>query len=117
MDKFGISDESTWLIRQALATFGEVERAVIFGSRAQGNHKEGSDIDLAIYGVHLSRETAPALSMLLNGTLSIPYFVDVLAPQYLEQPQLLEHIQGVGLPFYASEQGRGEGKSARALGT
>jgi predicted nucleotidyltransferase len=41
-------------IRGVLATFPAVERAVLYGSRAMGNFKPGSDIDLTLHGDDLT---------------------------------------------------------------
>lgn len=37
-------------IKKALIKFNEIEEAVVFGSRAMGNYKKGSDIDIVIIG-------------------------------------------------------------------
>ena len=100
MTTFGISIQSFERIQEVLADFDEVERVEIFGSRAKGNYKKGSDIDLAIYGRNLRPETALHLEAKLNEDTPIPYFVDVLAPRFLHDPELIDHIHRVGLPFY-----------------
>lgn len=102
-NNYGISTKSAQLIRQTLADFDTVERVTVFGSRAKGSHKEGSDIDLAIYGEHLSKETALNLSAKLNEGIPIPYFVDVVAPKFLNDPALLAHIYRVESVFYEKE--------------
>ncbi len=97
---FGIGEKSFSLILQELARFPDIERAVIFGSRALGNYRRGSDIDIAVYGKKLLRQTVDDLSVKLNEELPIPYFVDVAAPKYLSNEHLKEHIEKVGVVFY-----------------
>lgn len=97
---FGISAKSARLIQQVLAEYETIEQVRIFGSRAKGNYQKGSDIDLAIYGKNLQKQTALNLSAQLNEDTPIPYFVDVLAPKFLDNPALIDHIRRVGVVFY-----------------
>jgi predicted nucleotidyltransferase len=71
-ERFGITEKSFELITEAIARRPEIERAVIFGSRAMGNAKHGSDIDLAIYGDSVTRATAESLSREFNERVPIP---------------------------------------------
>lgn len=96
---FGISEKSYKLICHALLQFPELERVLIFGSRAKGNYKPGSDIDLAIEGKQCTTKTAFQIAALLNETLPIPYHVDVVCLNELKQESLKEHIHRVGIPF------------------
>ena len=45
-ERFGLPEHAVDKIRQVLAAHPEVERAVVYGSRAKGNYRNGSDIDL-----------------------------------------------------------------------
>ena|ERR1022692_4200191 len=106
---FGISDKSYNILIDALRRFPEVKEVIIFGSRAKGNYKNGSDIDLAIKG----NDSSPLLAMNINGylneTLPTPYFVDVVDYNSLTNIDLKSHIDRVGLLFYKIEN-RKEGK-------
>lgn len=97
---FGISKKSYYLILETLAEFSEIKKAVIFGSRAKGNARKGSDIDIAIFGEALTPKTAMDLSSKLNEVLPIPYRVDVVAPLLSDHPDLLDHIARVGMTIY-----------------
>ena len=46
--KYGLPEDTVNQINRVLARFPEVTRAVLYGSRAKGNHKPGSDIDLSV---------------------------------------------------------------------
>lgn len=100
---FGISDNSFNLILETFKNFPEVEEAVIFGSRAKGNFKKGSDIDIAIMGKNSSPELALKINGYLNETLSIPYFVDVVDYATITQLELKEHIDRVKTLLYKKE--------------
>ena len=45
----GLTSGTVDRIRSVLARFPQVEKAVLYGSRAKGNYKRGSDIDLTLY--------------------------------------------------------------------
>lgn len=55
----------------------EVERVTLYGSRARGTHRIGSDIDLAIHGSAVTRRTIAALLSAFDDS-PLPYFVDVV---------------------------------------
>ena len=57
----------------AIEKFPEVEAIVIFGSRAKGNFKKASDIDLAVKGKSVTDITVKRLSSMLNEELSLPF--------------------------------------------
>src|SRR5438552_160097 len=96
MNTFGISERSYFLIWETLKNFPQVEKAVIFGSRAKGNFVSGSDIDLAIFGKDCNPELALKISACLNEEIPIPYYVDVLDFNSLTNNNLKEHITRVG---------------------
>lgn len=48
--KYGLKDTSIQKIRGVFARYPQVEKAVLYGSRAKGNYKNGSDIDLTLRG-------------------------------------------------------------------
>jgi len=89
-------------IRSILARHPQVRRAVLFGSRAKGNFREGSDIDLALEGDAL--QNADLVTIL--GELDeapIPQKVDLLLKKTICNQSLLEHIERVGEVFYEPE--------------
>ena len=76
-----------------------VNEALIFGSRAKGNFKNGSDIDIALKG-SLTFEMVAHLGFLLNEETNMPYRFDVLNYQTIHNPELLNHINRVGIIIY-----------------
>jgi predicted nucleotidyltransferase len=80
----------------------EVQRAVLFGSRAKGNARPNSDIDLALYG-----DVPPLVVERIADELDelpTPYLFDLQAIEGLQNPALLEHIQRVGIEIYSAAQ-------------
>ena len=102
-DSFGISKKSCKCIKKTINLFPDIEKVIIFGSRAKGNYKKGSDIDLAIYGNKLKKNTALNLAAILNEEKPLPYYVDVMAPDHLNNQDLAAHINRVGILFYENK--------------
>lgn len=97
---FGISEKSFNLIISALSKWSEIDSAAIFGSRAMGNYKRGSDIDLVIYGNDITPEIVDSLSIMLNEKLPIPYYFDIVHYESLKNDSLKTHIDTYGKRFY-----------------
>jgi len=99
-NSFGIYDNSYSLIIKAVSECPQIEKAILFGSRAIGNYKKGSDIDIAIIGSGINYEITSLLNRKLNEQLPIPYFVDVLNFNTIDNQQLREHILELGKVIY-----------------
>lgn len=97
---YGISENSYSLILAVFETYPQIETVLIFGSRAKGNFRNGSDIDLAIQGKECSPELALKLSGIINEQTSIPYHVDIVDYNSLKNLELKAHIDRVGIEFY-----------------
>jgi predicted nucleotidyltransferase len=95
----GLSQDATVKIQRALSQFADVEKAVLYGSRAKGNYKSGSDIDLTLYGARLTQETLMDIAIALDDLL-LPYTIDLSIYAGLDNKALREHIDRVGLIFY-----------------
>ncbi len=76
----------------------DIQRVVLFGSRAKGTAKPYSDIDLAVEGMEKERDIA-AVAMELDD-LPLPYKFDVKSLDSLQHSPLQEHIQRVGITIY-----------------
>jgi predicted nucleotidyltransferase len=74
MNNFGITDKSYQLLQDTFTRFPEVEQVVLFGSRAKGNFKKGSDIDLSVKGPKCNPAIAMKISAELNEELPIPFW-------------------------------------------
>src|SRR3989339_1935292 len=97
---FGLKQEDIDYIVSTLKQFPEIEKASIFGSRAKGNNKVGSDVDLAIYGEAVNFDTESKLHAMLEETSPMPYFFDVVDYTHLTKESLKEHIDRVGQVIY-----------------
>ncbi len=96
---FGLSPATIDKIHSVFRNHKHVERVIIYGSRSKGNYLPGSDIDLVMTGYELKIQDVLDIRVELE-KLDLPYFVDLLILDAIETPDLLEHIERVGLLFY-----------------
>ncbi|MEY2501544.1 MAG: hypothetical protein QOI07_1878 [Verrucomicrobiota bacterium] len=82
-----------------LATFPEVEKVVVYGSRAKGNFKPGSDIDLTFFGDGLTDKVMSRIYWALDDLL-LPYKIELSLFSELKEPALIDHIRRVGIPLF-----------------
>ena len=86
-------------MKNAFAQFPEVREVRIFGSRAMGNFKPGSDVDLALFGKgELACTTR--ISGILNEELPLPYLFDVVDYHAIQSQDLKKHIDQYGQVIY-----------------
>ncbi len=97
---FGISDKFFEILLDVMKSYPQIEEAFIFGSRAKGSYKHGSDIDIAIKGKEISNELVWDITALLNNEMPIPYKVDMLAVNEGLSLSLADHIRRIGISFY-----------------
>ena len=98
---FGLSDDIIHLLRGVLRAHPEVERAVIYGSRARGDYSNGSDIDLTLVGPRLTEAILHRIAMEMD-SLPIPHTVDLSIRSSLRNPALIQDIDKQGVEFFAS---------------
>ena len=98
--KYGLEEADIAYIVAALQQFPEIQRAYIFGSRAKGTFKQGSDIDIAIAGPDITFTTLSKLHALLEDQGHLPYFIDIVHYEDIKNPTLKEHIDRVGQLIY-----------------
>jgi len=95
---FGLTAREIGRIQEVLAGFPSVRRAIVYGSRAKGTHRPGSDIDLTLDG-QLGPDELNRIETALDDLL-LPYPLDLSALSLIDKPELLEHIRRVGKPIY-----------------
>lgn len=95
---FGLYPKSEAEILKIINDCESIEEVIIYGSRAKGNFREGSDIDLTIKG-SISKEDFSKLWHNLDDSY-IPYKFDISIYENLQSESLKEHIDRVGQIFY-----------------
>jgi predicted nucleotidyltransferase len=96
---FGLPERTLAIVRGILAGHPEVEKAIVYGSRAMGKHRKGSDIDLTLVGDRLDHGLLACIARQLEDS-PIPYQVDLSLKAHIDNPNLLEHVARVGKVFY-----------------
>jgi predicted nucleotidyltransferase len=97
--KFGLSNHDIEQIHKAMKLFPEINEAVIFGSRALGSYKTGSDIDIALKG-EISIDILAGLKAILDEGMPLPYTFD-LVDYNKANAELKMHIDAFGQTFYS----------------
>jgi len=97
--KYGLSEITTKKICGVFARFPEIEKAILYGSRAKGNFRPGSDIDLTLCGSAITPDLRAKVASALDDLL-LPYTVDLSVFDMLNHTELREHVQRVGVVFY-----------------
>lgn len=98
--KFGLEQH---IIDNLIAVFeqhSKVDKALVFGSRAKGNYRTDSDIDIAIKGQNLNTDDIIAMSVAFEEK-GITHKIDLINYQSIKEPDLKEHIDRVGIDFYS----------------
>ena len=95
----GLSAQTVERIVTVLAHYPEIEKAVLYGSRAKGNYRNGSDIDLTLFGDGFNFSLLTRLDNELDDLL-LPYKFDLSFFAYLTHPELIDHIRRVGVVVY-----------------
>lgn len=98
----GLKERYRVKIRQVLASHPEVERAVLFGSRATGTYRPGSDVDLALAGDDLTHSDLGAIGAAMEAT-TVPQMVDLVLWNSIGSQVLVDHIRNFGVEFYVRE--------------
>lgn len=93
-EKFGLSAAQRELLREILTTAGDrIDRVAVFDSRAMGNHRPNSDLDLVLYGSADEAECDRLWTLFQESRL--PFSVDVKSYAAITYPPLLAHIDTV----------------------
>jgi len=90
-------------IRGVFSIFPAVEQAVLYGSRAMGAYRPGSDIDLTLKGRALNWRDLQQLELALDDLL-LPYRFDLSLYDQIDNPDLLAHVARVGIVFYERDR-------------
>ena len=96
--KFGLKDHTIAAIQACLARHKRIAEAILYGSRAMGTYRRGSDIDLTLRG-ELTLSDVFRLENEIDDLL-LPYSLDISLYRQISSPDLLDHIERRGVLFY-----------------
>jgi len=95
---FGLKGEVLSAVTETFRNEPRILRAAIFGSRAKGDFKPYSDVDIALYG-DLNRTDVENVIAELD-ELPLVYQFDVVAYGLVKNPEFRQHIERVGIGIY-----------------
>lgn len=98
---YGLSEKTIAAIQGVFFKYAQVEKAILYGSRAKGNYRNGSDIDLVLVGAELNLSQRFKIELELDD-LMLPYKIDLALLHQIENKEVVEHINRRGVVFYES---------------
>ena len=91
----GIPDEAAGKILKLLSSVSP-DGIILFGSRAVGNYREGSDVDIALKGAQLTLDDRSMINVKYP-SLNLPWKLDIVIYSLIEEPLLKRHIDEAGV--------------------
>ncbi len=106
---FGLDPDTERNIKQAFAKITAIDKVILYGSHAKGNYRNGSDIDITLFGdkLTLSNSVYPLTDELEE--LNLPYMFDISIFSHIDNEDLIEHIHRAGKVLYLKEKGLPKG--------
>ncbi len=96
---YGLKDKVIREIVDVFKGYPQIEQAILYGSRAKGNYRNGSDIDLTLRGEGLTLTMLFRIETDLDDRM-LPYKIDLSVFHQIENLDLVKHVEKVGLVFY-----------------
>lgn len=115
MDKSGLTKKDIDRIKAVFSKYERIEKVVIYGSRAMGNYKPASDIDLTLMGSNIDLSLQQRIEFDLDD-LMLPYKFDISVYDKITNPKFIDHINRVGKEFYKRETEENPNISDRTAG-
>jgi predicted nucleotidyltransferase len=100
---YGLNQETIKSIQIVLSHYPKIEKAILYGSRAKGNYRNGSDIDLTLIAKDMTLSDVAKLEWEIDDLL-LPYKFDISLFHHISNPLLVEHIERVGEVFWVREK-------------
>jgi len=95
----GLNPKTIQSLESVFKPFDAIDKVVLYGSRALGTHKPGSDIDLALFGKNVTPDLIATIAILIDDLL-LPYTLDLTAYDLIDNLALREHIDRVGIELF-----------------
>ena len=98
VDSTGIPHEAIDKLNNVFVKKRNIKKVLLFGSRVKSTYSSGSDIDIALEGNITYSELMQA--MILVDDLNLPYKIDLVLMQNLQNEELIKHIESEGILLY-----------------
>jgi predicted nucleotidyltransferase len=96
---FGLKQKHIDSINRVFEQYPQIQSVIIYGSRAKGNYKNGSDIDLTLVGTDIDLTLQFKIENLIDDLL-LPYTIDLSILSQIANPDMVDHINRIGQIFY-----------------
>lgn len=97
---YGLRDTDLTYMNELFAQRSDIEQVWLYGSRAKGTNRPGSDVDLALVGPDVSRDTVAHIHFTLEEDSPMPFFFDVLHWNTLSNQKLKAEIERTAQLLY-----------------
>jgi len=97
---YGIKESEFDMILDIFNKYPEIQRVILYGSRAKGNYKQFSDVDITLVGDMLTNSIMYKVSFDIDDLL-LPYQFDISIFKTLSNQDLIEHIKRKGVVIYS----------------
>jgi predicted nucleotidyltransferase len=102
MSDAGLPEQAVAKICGIFRQYPGIRQAILYGSRAMGSYRPGSDIDLCLEGESLGLTDLLSIENRIDDLL-LPWKVDLSLQHKIDNPALRDHIRRVGVVFYRAE--------------
>ncbi|NCT56647.1 MAG: nucleotidyltransferase domain-containing protein [Legionella sp.] len=96
--KYGLPIDAVHALKHVFNQNNHIESVILYGSRAKGNYRLNSDIDLCLEGQKLTLQELLAIENKIDDLL-LPWKIDLSLKHHIDNPALLQHIECVGIIF------------------
>jgi len=96
---YGLKPNIIEAIKSVFSKYAQIEKVILYGSRAKGNYINGSDIDLTCVGSELNLSLIHKIENDIDDLL-LAYSFDISILENITNDNLLDHIKRVGIVFY-----------------
>jgi uncharacterized protein len=100
---YGLKSDTIEKILFVLSNYQQIEKAILYGSRAKGTYKNGSDIDITFVGQDVDISLINKVAMELDELL-LPHTFDLSVYKNISNEDLREHISRVGILIYQKKR-------------
>ena len=100
--RFGLKESTIEKIISVFVKYTKIKKVLLYGSRAKGNYRNGSDIDLTLIGDELSYSQLGNLESDIDD-LFLPYSFDISIFKDIDNPDLVDHINRIGVVFHEKD--------------
>lgn len=97
-EKYGLPESTISSLKSIFLQYSEIEKVILYGSRAKGNFRPGSDIDLTVIAPKMTLSQLMKIEDQID-ELSLPFKVDLSLLHKIENASLIDHIERVGIEF------------------